>query len=88
METQILEGTPDEIRRKLRELPFAPGDRLRVVVSRAHEPPPEPGGGSFVPSEYRNGVPLLPRRHLDRSVDLDLIQRLLDEEDREGSVEP
>lgn len=83
METQVLEGTVAEIRRKIGELQVAPDDRLRVVVSRAQEAGAASGERRFEPTEFRNGVPLLPRRHLEQPVDLKLVQSLMDAEDIE-----
>ena len=77
---QVLEGTAAEIRRQLGKLPFSPEDRLRVLVSRAPAPAVEAAGSSPRPTEFRNGVPLLPRRALARPVDLELVQRLLEDE--------
>jgi hypothetical protein len=83
MDTQVLEGTLAEIRQKLGELSFAPDERLRVVISPAQDPGVEPGEGSFRPTEFRNGVPLLPRRPVKQPINLALVKQLLDEEDIE-----
>ena len=84
MEAQVLEGTLSEVQRRLGELPVGPDERVRVVVSPAPKSePPAAGATPFRVTEFRNGVPLLPRRSVDVPVGLDLVKRLLDEEDAE-----
>jgi hypothetical protein len=46
METQILEGTPAEVGRRIGELPLPPGERIRVVVSRASDPNTQRASGT------------------------------------------
>jgi hypothetical protein len=84
METQILEGTLRDVQRQLSELPLGSEVRLRVVVSSASESPiSDIEDPSFRPTQFRNGVPLLPAREVAGLVDLDLVKRLLDDEDLE-----
>jgi hypothetical protein len=45
----------------------------------ASAPPSEP----FRPTEFRNGVPLLPRRETAEPLTTEFVKRLLDEEDEE-----
>jgi hypothetical protein len=80
VETQILEGTLTEVQQQMSALPLPPDTRLRVVVTDAG-----PSGVDelepFVPSEYRNGVPLLPRRCLPELITLELVKRLSEDEE-------
>ena len=82
METQILEGTFKEVKRRLSALPLKPDARLRVIVTE-----PETGNESvaapFTPTEFRNGVPLLPRRKLNEPIALELVKRLSEDDDEE-----
>jgi hypothetical protein len=84
MDVQVLEGTLSEIQQRLGDLPFKSHQRLRVTIRPASEPLELPAASeTFSPTEFRNGVPLLPRREVSESVDLDLVKRLLDAEDLE-----
>ena len=82
MDAQVLEGTLSEIQQRLSDLPIGSNERVRVTVCPASDSPesgqePRP----FSPTEFRNGVPLLPRRAVAQPVDLDLVKRLLDAEE-------
>jgi hypothetical protein len=79
METQVFEGTLAEIQHKLRELPYAPDKRLRVVVTEPASEDTRPVvQGPFRPTEFRNGVPLLPLRETAEPVTTDMVKRLQD----------
>lgn len=60
---------------------------IRLVPVKTPDPeaveasgiPPEP----FRPTEFRNGVPLLPRRETAEPLTTEFVKRLLDEEDEE-----
>jgi len=80
METEILEGTFQEVQKRFVALPLEPETRLRVVIS---EPLPNASPEPFIPIEFRNGVPLLPRRKLDTPLTLELIKQIDAEEDEE-----
>jgi hypothetical protein len=82
MKTEIIEGTFADVQRQLSALPYAPDQPLRVVITglAATETPEEK---PFHPTEFRNGVPLLPRRELTEPITLELVKRLLDEADEE-----
>jgi hypothetical protein len=82
MVAEVIEGTMEEVQRRLSALTVAPETRLRVIVTEpeiSQALPPEP----FRPSEFRNGVPLLPRREISQPVSLELVNQLLQEEDEE-----
>lgn len=82
METQIFEGTFSEVQRQLNALPLKPEARLRVIVTETDTlttAPVEP----FVPTEYRNGLPLLPRRNLPEPITTELVRRLSEDDDQE-----
>jgi len=84
MELQVVEGTLAEVQRQLRDLPCTPDDRLRLVVTWVPAPVPSTlGHQPFRPVEFRNGVPLLPRRQIGKPVTLEVVKRLLDEDDLE-----
>jgi len=75
METQIFEGTFAEVQEQLSALPPMPDVRLRLVVTEPESltiPPAKP----FTPTEFRNGVLLLPRRELQEPITLELVKRL------------
>ncbi len=81
METQVLEGTFSDIKRQFTELPLRPDELVRVVVSPKVLPEtPSPTAAPFQPTQFRNGVPLLPNRQLDRPINVEFVKRLLDEE--------
>jgi hypothetical protein len=66
----------------LRTLPLNPETRLRITIEEARStelPPLAP----FTPTEFRNGLPLLPRRELPEPITLDLVKRLIEEENEE-----
>ena len=82
METKVLEGTFAEVQRQLSDLPYAPEERVRIVIMEPEaletvsiEP--------YKATEFRNGVPLLPHRALTKPVTQEDVERLLDEEDEE-----
>lgn len=83
MQSRFIEGILSEVQQQLNDLQPERNLRLRVVVMAA----PVPGCGSdqapFRPPEFRNGVPLLPRRQVDRPIDLELVKRLQNEDDME-----
>lgn len=82
METRILEGTFAEVQRRLSALPLQPDTPLRLIVMEPEAQenlPAEP----FTPTEFRNGLPLLPRRELPEPITLDLVKRLSEDEDEE-----
>jgi hypothetical protein len=82
MKTQILEGTFAEVQRHLSALPLEPDTPLRIIVTEPEAQenlPVEP----FTPTEFRNGLPLLPRRKLPEPITLDLVKRLSEDEDEE-----
>ena len=81
METQVFEGTRSEIQRRLSDLPLAPDQRVRVVVAQVSDSMEGGVPEAFHPTEFRNGVPLLPRREVTEPVDLDLVKSLLDTEE-------
>ncbi len=78
METQILEGTFLDVKRRLSALPLHPQTRLRVVITET-EAEASPFAPISVPTEMRNGLPLLPRRELSEPITLELVKRLLEE---------
>ena len=77
----ILEGIFAEVQSQLKALPVNPETRLRIIVSNVETETPltEP----FRPTEFRNGVPLLPRRELSEPITLELVKRLSEEDDEE-----
>jgi hypothetical protein len=79
MVAEIFEGTREEILRKLGALTVAPETRLRVLVTEA-EAPSIISAEPFHATEFRNGVPLLPRRALLQAVTLEMIEQLLQAE--------
>jgi hypothetical protein len=84
MEIQVLEGTLAEIQRQLDGLPCAPEKRLRVIISdpEAAETPTI-AAQPLRPTEFRNGVPLLPRRDLAEPITTEFVKRLQDEDDED-----
>ena len=81
MVTQILEGTLSEVQERLSELPLKPDTRLRVIVTESSvTETPIP---SFRPTEFRNGLPLLPRRELPAPITIELVKRLSEDDDEE-----
>ena len=80
METQILEGTLAEVQRQLSALPFAPETHLRILVTE-QEVASTPNNYPFTPTEFRNGLPLLPRRKLSEPITLELVKHLSEDED-------
>ena len=82
METQILEGTFAEVQRRLSALPIQTDTPLRVIVTES-QPSDSLPIAPFTPTEFRNGLPLLPRRHLPEPITLELVKRLSEEEDEE-----
>jgi len=87
METRVLEGTLAEIQRQLSGLPCPPDKRLHVVITETEAEEtaetPRPVAEPFRPTQFRNGVPLLPRRKTAEPVTTEFVKRLLDEEDEE-----
>jgi hypothetical protein len=86
MGTQILEGTLSEIQRQISKLPYGPDTRLRVIIEEKDTEASETAGAvvePFHPMEFRNGIPLLPRRKIAEPITTDFVKRLLDEEDEE-----
>ena len=83
METQILEGTFAEVQRRLSALPLKPEARLRVMVMEP-ETMTTLTAEPFTPMEFRNGLPLLPRRELPEPITIELVKRLSEDEDEEG----
>jgi len=55
METQILEGTFDEVKRRLSALPLKPDAQLRVIVTETAESP-TPEESFFANAPRRNGL--------------------------------
>jgi hypothetical protein len=55
---------------------------VRQVDAEATEGPAPPSG-PFRATEFRNGVPLLPRRETAEPLTTEFVKRLLDEEDEE-----
>ena len=53
--------------------------KIDTKKAETQEKPGEP----FRPTDFRNGVPLLPRRETAEPVTTELVKRLLDEEDEE-----
>ena len=82
MVAEVIEGTMEEVQRRLSALLIGPGTRLRVIVTA-----PEMGEAiplePFRPTEFRDGVPLLPRREIPQPVTLEIVNQLLQEEDEE-----
>ncbi len=83
METQTFEGTFMEVKRQLSALPLKPEDRLRVIVTEPEttDTPPAP----FIPTEFRNGLPLLPHRALPEPITLELVKRLSEGDEEEAA---
>ena len=80
MEIQIIEGSFEEVQRKLSALPLKPETPVRVVVSEPealNTQIAEP----FTPTEFRNGLPLLPRRQLKEPITIELVKRLSEDFD-------
>ena len=82
METQILEGTFTEVQRRLSALPLKPEARLRITVAEP-EMRDMPPAAPFTPTEFRNGLPLLPHRELPEPITLELVRRLSEDEEDE-----
>ncbi len=82
METLIFEGTLEEVQRQLSELPVTPDQRLRLALSAIADSSPTPA--PFAPTEYRNGIALLPRRNID-PITTDSLKRLMEQADEEDA---
>ncbi|MCX6380422.1 MAG: hypothetical protein NT023_13260 [Armatimonadetes bacterium] len=80
MTTQILEGTFTEVQRQLSALPLKSEARLRIIVTEAEAVDALPAK-PFTPTEFRNGLPLLPQRELTEPITLKLVQRLSEDEE-------
>jgi len=86
VETQVLEGTLSEIQRQISKLPYGPDTHLRVTIEEKGTEASETAGAvaePFQATEFRNGIPLLPRRELAEPITTEFVNRLLDEEDEE-----
>ena len=82
MQTQILEGSFADIQQRLSALPLKPETQLRIIVTEPQAmttTTAEP----FIPTEFRNGVPLLPRRELTEPITLELVKRLSEDDDED-----
>ena len=66
MGVQVLEGTISEIQHALGALPYGPEKRLRAIVTE-QEGTENAAREPFRPVEFRNGVPLLPRRTIRKA---------------------
>ena len=79
MSTQLLEGSLADIRKGLDSLHLAPDARLQVILD---SPKAESATliDPFVPTEFWNGVPLLPFRASSEPVTLELVKRILEED--------
>jgi hypothetical protein len=78
MSTQILEGTFTEVQERLSQLPIKPESHLRIVITE-QESLDANMVMPFIPTTFRNGVPLLPQRKLSEPITLDLINRLAED---------
>jgi hypothetical protein len=83
METQIVEGTYADVQQRLIALHLKPETHVRVVITEAE---PSLSVNPFLPTEFRNGLPLLPRRELPEPITLELVKRLLEPDDEEMLV--
>lgn len=75
MDAQVLEGTLAEVQRQLSDLPLKPEAHLRVIVTEP-ETRNTQTAEPFTPTEFRNGLPLLPRRELPEPITVELVKRL------------
>jgi hypothetical protein len=76
IEEAVLVATEKRMRNGIGVVPVRDVESERA---EAPAPPPEP----FRPTEFRNGVPLLPRRETAEPLTTEFVKRLLDEEDEE-----
>jgi hypothetical protein len=82
----IIEGTLEEIKKKLDALPHSPDRRLRVMVrelNRIERKPDDQETLSPIQIEQQDGIPLIPHHPCDTPVTPELVKQLLDEEDEE-----
>jgi len=80
MQTQVVEGTYADVQRRLTALHLKPETHVRVVIT---ENTPPVSADPFTPIEFRNGLLLLPRRELPEPISLELVNRLLEDDDEE-----
>ena len=81
MSTQYLEGTVSEIQQLLVKLKINPDHRLIVRVADQDET--ERPGREFVPTEFKNGRPILPKRDLIQPLTIDLIKCYAEDDDED-----
>ena len=72
-----------QVKEQMDSLPIGPDTRLRLIVS---EQEAENEAQAFIPSEFRNGVGLLPRREVTARITTELINHLIEAEDEEEAL--
>ena len=82
MGTQILEGSLAEIRQGLSSLMLEPDAHLRLLLDVPVQQ--QTKREVYKPTEFLNGVPLLPRRELKEPITLELVKRILNEDIEDG----
>ncbi len=81
METLVLEGAFAEVQAQMNRLHCPPQHRVKVTIADAlqEETPAAP----FRPTEFRNGVPLLPLRENAPPLTTEMVKRVQEELDEE-----
>ena len=75
----MLEGTFAEVQQRLSALPLKQDAPLRITVTEP-ETPNASAAKPFTPTEFRNGLPLLPRRELSEPITIELVKRLSEDD--------
>ena len=75
MESQVLEGTFQEVQRRLSVLPLKPEAHLRIIVTET-EKPSTPEELFFANAPRRNGLILVPTKEPEFPVTVELVKEL------------
>ncbi len=79
METLIFEGTLAEMPKCLSRLTLKPETKLRILATIPISDPVQ-NVEAFQPTEFRNGLPLLPRRQISEPITIELVNRLSEDD--------
>jgi|GEM_PF-2149008 len=81
MENLILEGVFADVQAQVNRLHYPPQHRVKVTIADAVRE--ETSAAPFRPTEFRNGVPLLPIREGAEPLTTEMVKRLQEELDDE-----
>ncbi len=76
METQILEGTFEEVRQRFSALPLQPKTPLRLIVTESNAPSISEEEEILANAPRRNGVILVPTKRPDITVTVEMVKEL------------